>query len=67
MEEFKKHINFELSRRRFLKRTSLGLGTMALSGLLNTGKALAKPHTDNNGILKGGHFPAKAKRRFPVL
>ena len=61
MNELKKNINFELSRRRFLKRTSLGLGSMALSNLLNN-NAVAAPMSEDNGILNGGHYPAKAKR-----
>ena len=62
MDDIKKNINFELSRRRFLKSTSLGLGSMALSSLLGGSKAHANPPLDNSGILNGGHFPAKAKR-----
>ncbi len=50
------------SRRDFIKKTGLGIGSLALSQLLS-GKALAA-NTGNGGggILGTGHFPAKAKR-----
>lgn len=48
-----------LSRRRFLNRFGLGLGGIALAGLLNPPKlgAAGVP-----GALEATHFPAKAKR-----
>ncbi len=50
------------SRRDFIKKTGLGIGSLALSQLLG-GKAFAA-NTGNGGggILGTGHFPAKAKR-----
>ena len=53
------------SRRDFLKKSGLGLGSLALSSMLG-GKAFANTLAPNlangGGILGTGHFPAKAKR-----
>ena len=56
---------FESSRRRFLRQSSLGLGSIALGSLLNPFSSSATPHTTfdpSEGVLNGGHFAAKAKR-----
>src|SRR5687767_14640740 len=47
-----------LSRRHFLKKTSLGLGVAALASLLGP-EAGASPVP---GLLSSTHFPARAKR-----
>ncbi len=44
------------SRRNFLQNTAMGLGSLALSGLLTPNSSRA------NTVPFGGHFPAKAKR-----
>ncbi len=43
------------TRRDFLKKTAMGIGSMALSGLMN-------PLKGQGGTLGAPHFPAKAKR-----
>jgi len=48
----------EYSRRDFLKRTSLGLGSVGLASLLNQGLLQAS----TAGILNATHFPARARR-----
>lgn len=54
------------SRRDFLKKTAMGMGSLALSGLMNPISSLAsgsKSIVDGNGgVLGTTHFPAKAKR-----
>ncbi len=65
MDDFIKTLQFSEARRTFLKKATLGLGSVALSGLLNP---LKSSYTDVpikdpiKGLLKGGHFPARAKR-----
>lgn len=56
---FEQNVFNQLSRRSFLKKTSLGLGTIALNSMLNPSALAANPL---NGLLGSGHFPAKAKR-----
>ena len=51
------------SRREFLKKTGMGLGSLALAALLNPSKAIAQTTKNGRGgILGTGHFPARAKR-----
>ncbi|MDN3688325.1 DUF1501 domain-containing protein [Cyclobacterium jeungdonense] len=56
--------NQHIDRREFLTKTSLGLGSLALSSLLDPGKLMAKmtPGTDGSGVLDNLHFVPKAKR-----
>ncbi|MGY6650068.1 DUF1501 domain-containing protein [Wenyingzhuangia sp. IMCC45574] len=72
MDEFK-HLQFSESRRNFLKKSSLGFGSIALTSLLNPTLSQAQKFLQNhdknfeNGNLGSGpilspHFPAKAKR-----
>lgn len=71
MDELKQ-LQFSESRRSFLKKTSLGFGSIALSSLMNPTMAQAKKFLENhnqnfeNGNLGhpilSPHFPAKAKR-----
>lgn len=50
----------QYTRRDFLNRTSLGLGAITLSSLLNPGKLFAKSNT--NHFVPGPHFNPKVKR-----
>lgn len=60
--------HYNLNRRHFLSKTSLGLGSAALASLLNPVKTFAKTldKTDKNGatggVLGAPHFVPKAKR-----
>ena len=57
------HSNQNYTRRDFLTKTSLGLGALSLSSLLNP--ALAEKvmkNNENNGILGKPHFSPRAKR-----
>jgi hypothetical protein len=68
MEEHIKYLLTQESRRDFLKKTAMGLGSLALSGLMNPMKTFAGSQPElslsenGKGILGSGHFPAKAKR-----
>ncbi|HEV3143857.1 MAG TPA: DUF1501 domain-containing protein [Gemmataceae bacterium] len=56
---------FPVSRRQFLGRSGMGMGALALAGLLGeSGRVLAEPAANAVNPLspKGPHFPAKAKR-----
>ena len=57
------HVNFQMNRRDFFGRFALGLGGMALFGLLNR-DLCAAPAAPNpfKGILDQPHFAPKAKR-----
>ena len=48
------------TRREFLGKSIMGLGSIALSGLLNPTSVYGSKNA--NGILGAGHFPAKVKR-----
>src|SRR5688572_21362304 len=58
------HVNFEMNRRDFFGRFALGLGGMALCGLLNRDAVGAQAGGVNpfKGILDKPHFAPKAKR-----
>ena len=63
------NINYSMNRRDFLGRFALGLGGVALMGLLNREALAAAPTTTNpttlnkfGGILPAPHFAPKAKR-----
>jgi hypothetical protein len=65
MEEHIKRIIAQETRREFLKKTAMGLGSLALSGLVNPLSSFANKSTfidGNKGVLGNGHFPSKAKR-----
>jgi hypothetical protein len=66
MEEHIKRLIAQNTRRDFLKKTAMGLGSLALSGLVNPLSSFANKKTSfldgNQGVLGNGHFPAKAKR-----
>ena len=51
-----------LSRRQFLSRMSLGMGSLALSSLLMPQQALGQSHSPIGGIPDLPHFAPKAKR-----
>ncbi|MDA0832205.1 MAG: DUF1501 domain-containing protein [Planctomycetota bacterium] len=55
-------LNYQLTRRRFLNRTSAGLGAAAVTGLLNPQLFAANDMNGNSGAMGRPHFPAKAKR-----
>src|SRR6266550_5655993 len=57
------HINFEMNRRDFFGRFALGMGGMALFGLLNRDSlGAASAVNPFKGILDQPHFAPKAKR-----
>ncbi len=66
MEKYFNKIIQQETRRDFLRKTAMGLGSLALSNLMNPLASFAsgnKPIIDGNGgILGSTHFPAKAKR-----
>src|SRR6056300_1224294 len=57
MSRLEDYIGLASSRRRFLKKTSLGLGSIALANLINPAKGLAR-----ETALEGYHFTPRAKR-----
>jgi hypothetical protein len=57
------HVNFQMNRRDFFGRFALGMGGMALFGLLNRDAFAAAPAVNPfKGILDQPHFAPKAKR-----
>ncbi len=52
------HPGLMQNRRQFFSRTSAGIGGMALAQILGAGESA----TAAGGVLRGTHFPAKAKR-----
>ena len=51
------------SRRQFVGKTAHGLGSLALTSLLSQESSATTPApTSTGGALRGGHFPARAKR-----
>src|SRR5437870_4028487 len=58
------HLNSQMTRRDFLGRCTLGLGGMALCGLLHREAlgASSRPVNPFQGILDAPHFAPKAKR-----
>jgi len=61
MSEFD-DIKYGMTRRHFLSRASLGIGTAALGALLNPMTAWASLNDESKGILGAPHFAPKAKR-----
>lgn len=70
MEDYLKHTRYTESRRGFLKKTSLGFGSIALASLLGKTTSFAEDLIASHvagpsglgGMLSGTHFPPKAKR-----
>ncbi|MEM9339008.1 MAG: DUF1501 domain-containing protein [Bacteroidota bacterium] len=65
MNPIEQQLTPQYSRRDFLKKTGLGLGALALSGMMGgdaAARAVASATQSGGGILGTGHFPAKAKR-----
>jgi hypothetical protein len=67
MRDFCSNINYSMNRRDFLGRFGLGIGGVALMGLLNRDARGASPTTNLSthpslGILPAPHFAPKAKR-----
>ncbi len=56
------HVNFAMNRRDFFGRFALGIGGMALSGLMNRDLRAAAKVSPFKGILDQPHFAPKAKR-----
>lgn len=56
------HVNFQMNRRDFFGRFGLGMGGMALAGLLRGESHAATPPNPFRGILDQPHFAPKAKR-----
>ncbi len=61
MDRMEEYLRLAASRRRFLKRTSLGLGSIALANLINPVKGLAQAKGPG-GIMGSYHHTPKAKR-----
>jgi len=55
-------IAYQINRREFLSKTSLGLGALTLSSLINPFEALAKTMGGGGEELKLPHFPPKVKK-----
>ena len=55
-------LSFQESRRAFFKKSTLGLGALALGHLLNPVSALAKGRLAEEPMLGQTHFPARVKR-----
>jgi hypothetical protein len=66
MNEEVRRISQKIQRRNFLKKTSLGLGALALSGLMGQNDLLASTkmqlHSASGGLQGLPHFAPKAKR-----
>src|SRR3954454_18466257 len=65
MPRYCNNVDFTLNRRDFLSRSALGLGGVALMGLLNRearAAATATPPSPFKGILDAPHVAPKAKR-----
>src|ERR1051326_8889342 len=69
MRDLCSNVNFSMNRRDFLGRFGLGLGGVALMGLLQRDARASAPatqptptHNPYGGILLAPHFPPKAKR-----
>jgi hypothetical protein len=65
MMDEKEYNRFAETRRGFLKKASLGFGSIALASLMGDFDILAKSTLSNvgvGGVLKNTHFPPKAKR-----
>ena len=57
------HVNFQMNRRDFFGRFGLGMGGMALFGLLNgDARGAVPPPNPFKGVLDQPHFAPKAKR-----
>ncbi len=52
----------QTNRRTFLQQSAYGLGGLALQGLLGRDSAHAAGPSPRVGVVRPGHFPAKAKR-----
>lgn len=69
MDDLTRNLKFTDTRRGFLKKASLGFGSIALSSMLGPTSGYANDLLIGNssnslagGVLNGTHFPAKAKR-----
>lgn len=69
MNDLTRNLKFTDTRRGFLKKASLGFGSIALSSMLGPTSGYANdllignsPNSLTGGVMNGTHFPAKAKR-----
>ena len=64
LEDHPRYLNHLLTRRRFLRRTSAGIGMAAVASILDPQAfaATSKPASNGLGILGAPHFAPKAKR-----
>src|SRR5210317_513385 len=64
MDDLTRDLKFTETRRGFLKKASLGFGSIALSSMLGPTSGYANDLLMGNSgsVLNGTHFPAKAKR-----
>ncbi len=63
MHEFDCDPDYQVNRRQFLTKTSLGLGGLAVAGLFgSSGASAAGADQALKGVLSAPHFPPKAKR-----
>ncbi len=62
------HTHSHYTRRDFLRRTSLGLGALAIAGMTSPGALLARPGQGvGGGVLGKPHFTPRAKRVIYLL
>ena len=64
MKELQENLKYQMNRRHFLAKTSLGLGSAALASLISPFSLFGKsmPGDGANGILGSPHFVPKVKR-----
>ncbi len=63
MEGIEKKVAYQMSRRHFLSKTSMGIGVTALSSLLSPSSLWGQaPNSGDGGVLGGTHFAPRAKR-----
>ena len=62
MEGIEKKVAYQMSRRHFLSKTSMGIGVTALSSLLSPPQLFGKATSSGGGVLGGTHFAPRAKR-----
>ena len=63
MEDIEKKVAYQLSRRHFLSKTSLGIGATALASLLSPRQLFGQAtNTGGGGVLGTTHFAPRAKR-----
>ncbi|MEZ5365277.1 MAG: DUF1501 domain-containing protein [Bryobacterales bacterium] len=61
MADKKHQLLADVTRRHFFSQCGVGLGQVALGGLMTGGSLFAAPRADNPMAPRPGHYPAKAK------